>query len=57
MPQAPASELVFKATELIRQKLSNVLAIYVFGSRVTENTSKHCDVALLDMRAASTVMH
>ncbi len=86
MPQAPTSELVLKATELIRQKLSNVLAIYVFGSRVTENTSKNsdldlavlvagytdvvglwnlstdiasainCDVDLLDMRAASTVM-
>jgi uncharacterized protein len=86
MPQAPTSELALKATGLIRQKLSNVLAIYVFGSRVTENTSKdsdldlavlvagyadvvglwnlsseiasmtNCDVDLLDMRAASTVM-
>jgi uncharacterized protein len=86
MLQAPTSELALKATELIRQKLPNVLAIYVFGSRVTENTSKesdldlavlvagyadivslwdlsteiasmtNCDVDLLDMRAASTVM-
>jgi hypothetical protein len=29
MPQAPTSELAFKATELIRQKLSNVLAIHL----------------------------
>jgi uncharacterized protein len=86
MPQAPKSELALKATELIRQKLSNLLAIYVFGSRVAENTSNesdldlavlvagyadivslwnlsteiasmiNCDVDLLDMRAASTVM-
>jgi uncharacterized protein len=86
MPQAPTPELIQNATELIRQRLSNALAIYVFGSRVTENTSRdsdldlavlvagyadvvdlwnlstdiataiNCDVDLLDMRAATTVM-
>jgi uncharacterized protein len=46
MFQAPTSELTKKATELIRQKLSNVLASYVFGSQVTENSSKDSDLDL-----------
>jgi uncharacterized protein len=74
------------AIQLITQALPNVLAIYVFGSRVGDNSmpesdldmavlvagyantvtlwnlameianSINCDVDLLDMRAASTVM-
>lgn len=86
MSQLTTDELVQKAAELIRQTLSNVLAIYVFGSRASGNASHasdldiavlvagyadvlglwnlsndiastiNCDVDLLDMRAASTVM-
>ena len=86
MLQSSSAVLIQKATQLILQKLPNALAIYVFGSRTSGNSSNdsdldlavlvagyadvvglwnlsteiassiNCDVDLLDMRAASTVM-